>query len=65
MLTAAPAWAVGRESELGTLEVGKRAELTAYSKNLMTVEPPEIPKAIPALTNPALTITAGRITHRA
>jgi predicted amidohydrolase YtcJ len=60
MLTLAPAYAVGREDELGTLEPGKRADLTAFSRDLMTIAPPDILKATPALT-----ITAGRITHRA
>ena len=60
MLTLAPAYAVGRETELGTLEVGKRADLTAFSKDLMRVEPSEILKA-----SAALTVTAGRITHQA
>ncbi len=60
MLTLSPAKAVGREHDLGTLEVGKRADLTAFSKDLMTVEPAEILKA-----KAALTITAGRITHQA
>jgi predicted amidohydrolase YtcJ len=60
MLTRHAAYAVGREAELGTLEVGKRADLTAFSKDLMTVEPAEIPTA-----RPVLTVTAGRITHQA
>ena len=59
MLTLAPAYAVGREAELGTLEVGKRADLTAFSKDLMTVEPADILKATATLT-----ITAGRVTHQ-
>jgi hypothetical protein len=59
MLTLAPAYAVGRENELGTLEVGKRADLTVFSKDIMTVEPPEILKA-----RAMLTMTAGRITHQ-
>lgn len=59
MLTLSAAQAVGQERELGTLEAGKRADLTAFSKNLMTVEPPEILKA-----EATLTITAGVITHR-
>ncbi len=59
MLTLAPAYAVGREADLGTLEVGKRADLTAFSKDLMTVEPADILKA-----KATLTITAGRVTHQ-
>jgi predicted amidohydrolase YtcJ len=60
MLTRSAAYAVGREAELGTLEVGKRADLTAFSQDLMTVPPAEILKA-----RPVLTVTAGRITHQA
>jgi predicted amidohydrolase YtcJ len=60
MLTLSAAKAVGREHELGTLEVGKRADLSAFSHNLMTVEPPEILKAVPTLT-----MTAGQVTHQA
>ena len=45
---------------LGALEAGKRADLSVFSKDLMTVEPPEILKA-----SAVLTLTAGRITHQA
>lgn len=45
MLTWAPAYACGREHELGTLEVGKRADLSVFSKDLMTVPPAEILQA--------------------
>jgi predicted amidohydrolase YtcJ len=60
MLTLNAAYAVGREHELGTLEVGKRADVSVFSKDLMTVDPPDILKA-----RAVLTITAGRITHQA
>jgi predicted amidohydrolase YtcJ len=50
MITAAPAYAVGREAELGTIEAGKRADITVFSKDLMTVEPPEILKAQAVMT---------------
>jgi predicted amidohydrolase YtcJ len=50
VLTLAPAYAVFREKELGTLEVGKKADVTAFSKDLMTVEPKEILTAQPVLT---------------
>jgi hypothetical protein len=50
MITAAPAYAVGRETELGTLEVGKRADITVFSKDLMSIEPAEILKAKAVLT---------------
>ena len=60
MLTANPAYAVGREADLGTLEVGKRADISAFSKDLMRVEPADILRATPTLT-----VTGGRITHQA
>ncbi len=50
MLTLAPAYAVFREKELGTLEAGKKADVTAFSKDFMTVEPKEILTAQPVLT---------------
>ncbi len=50
MLTLAPAYAVFREKELGTLEAGKKADLTAFDKDFMTVEPKEILTAHPVLT---------------
>ncbi|MET3663523.1 amidohydrolase [Caulobacter sp. 1776] len=50
MLTLAPAYAVFREKELGTLEAGKKADVTAFDKDLMTVEPKAILTAQPVLT---------------
>jgi predicted amidohydrolase YtcJ len=50
MLTAAPAHAVFRESELGTLEAGKLADLTVFSADVMTAEPAQIPIARPVMT---------------
>jgi len=55
MFTSSAAYAIGRENELGTLEVGKRADLTVFSSDLMTVEPADILKA-----KPVLTVIAGR-----
>ncbi len=45
MFTASAAYAIGREQELGTLEVGKRADLTVFSRDLMTVPFADIPAA--------------------
>ncbi|MEY4376375.1 MAG: hypothetical protein RJB26_925 [Pseudomonadota bacterium] len=45
MLTWAPAYACGREHELGSLQVGKMADLSVFSKDLMTVPPAEILQA--------------------
>ncbi len=59
MLTWAPAYAVFREGELGTLEVGKRADVTAFSKDIMTVPEADILKA-----RAVLTIVEGRVVYR-
>jgi predicted amidohydrolase YtcJ len=56
LYTSSAARAVGRERDLGTLEVGKRADLTVFSRDLMTIEPPEILKA-----KARLTVIAGRV----
>ena len=50
MLTWAPAYACGREQELGSLELGKRADLSVFSKDLMTVTPAEILQAKAVMT---------------
>lgn len=50
MLTLAPAYAAFREKDLGTLEAGKKADLTAFDKDLMTIEPKAILTAQPVLT---------------
>ena len=50
MLTLAPAYAAFREKDLGTLEAGKKADLTAFDQDLMTIEPKAILTAQPVLT---------------
>ncbi|MBU4435054.1 MAG: amidohydrolase [Alphaproteobacteria bacterium] len=50
MLTWAPAYAAFAEGERGTLEAGKKADVTVFSKDLMTVAPAEILTAQPVLT---------------
>lgn len=50
MLTWAPAYAAFAEKDRGTLEVGKKADVTVFSKDLMTVPPAEILKAAAVLT---------------
>jgi predicted amidohydrolase YtcJ len=50
MLTWAPAYAAFAEQDRGTLEPGKKADLTVFSKDLMTVAPAEILKAETVLT---------------
>jgi hypothetical protein len=50
MFTSAPAYAAFREDDLGTIEIGKRADFTVFSKDIMTVPEPEILKAKAILT---------------
>ncbi|EJL34704.1 putative TIM-barrel fold metal-dependent hydrolase [Caulobacter sp. AP07] len=50
MLTWAPAYAAFAEQHRGTLEAGKKADVTVFSKDLMTVAPAEILKADAVLT---------------
>jgi predicted amidohydrolase YtcJ len=50
MLTWAPAYAAFAEKERGTLEAGKKADVTVFSKDLMTIAPPEILKVDTVLT---------------
>jgi predicted amidohydrolase YtcJ len=50
MLSAAPAFAVFREGELGTLEAGKLADVTILSADIMTAEPAKILEARPVMT---------------
>lgn len=58
MLTAAPAFATFAEAERGVVAVGKRADLSAFSVDLMRAEPADIPTA-----HAVLTVSEGRITH--
>jgi predicted amidohydrolase YtcJ len=60
MLTAAPAFATFSETERGTIEVGKCADLSGFSVDLMSAEPASIPTA-----HATLTISDGRVTHEA
>lgn len=60
MLTLGPAIASFSEAERGTIEVGKRADLSVFSADLMTALPAEIPTA-----RALLTVSDGRITHEA
>jgi predicted amidohydrolase YtcJ len=50
MLTWAPAYAAFAEKDRGTLEAGKKADVTVFSKDLMTITPPEILKVDTVLT---------------
>lgn len=50
MFTLWPAWASFRETELGTIEVGKRGDFTGFDRDLMRVPVADIPKGRAVLT---------------
>jgi len=50
LFTAAPAYAAFEEAERGTLEVGKFADVSVFSVDLMQAEPADIPKGKALLT---------------
>ena len=58
MFTSAPAYASFREHELGTIEVGKRADFTAFDIDLMTVPAADIPKG-----HAVLTVVDGKVVY--
>ncbi|WP_337188519.1 amidohydrolase [Phenylobacterium sp.] len=60
MFTSAPAYARFAEVELGTIEVSKRADLSAFSVDLMTAPEAEIPKG-----RAVLTVVDGKVVHQA
>ncbi len=60
MFTLWPAYASFREAELGTIEIGKRADLTAFDVDLMTAPPADILEG-----EATLTVVDGVIVHRA
>jgi len=60
MFTLWPAYASFREDELGTIAVGKRADLTAFDIDLMTVPAADIPKG-----RAVLTVVDGQVVYRA
>ena len=60
MFTLWPAYASFREAELGTIEVGKRADFSAFSVDLMTAPVAEIPKG-----HATLTVVDGVVVYRA
>ena len=59
-LTREPAYAVFRENEQGALTVGRLADISVFSKDLMTVPFAEIPTA-----HAVMTIVGGRIVYDA
>ena len=60
MFTLWPAYASFREDELGTIEVGKRADFTAFDIDLMTAPMADIPKG-----RAVLTVVDGEVVFRA
>jgi len=59
MFTLWPAYASFREGELGTIEVGKRADFSAFDIDLMTVAAAEIPKG-----RAVLTVVDGKVVYQ-
>ena len=60
MLTLWPAYAAFQEKERGSIEVGKQADFTAFSADLMKVPEAEIMKA-----RVTLTVIAGELVYTA
>ena len=60
MFTLWPAYASFREDELGTIEVGKRADFTVFDIDLMTVPVAQIPRG-----RALMTIVDGEVVYRA
>jgi hypothetical protein len=60
LFTSSAAYARFAEAELGTIEVGKRADLSAFSADIMTIPEDQIPKA-----HAVLTVVDGKVVWRA
>ncbi|WP_397420715.1 amidohydrolase [Phenylobacterium sp.] len=60
LFTSEAAWASFAENELGTIEVGRIADLSAFSVDLMTAPEAEIPKG-----RAVLTVVDGKVVYRA
>ena len=58
--TTGPAYAAFLEDEVGSIEVGKFADLTVFDRDILTIEPSEILE-----TRVAYTIVDGRIVFEA
>ncbi len=57
--TMGPAWQLGLEREIGSIEVGKLADLVVLEKNLFEVAPHEIHK-----TKVVMTVMNGQVRHK-
>ncbi|MFZ3007476.1 MAG: amidohydrolase family protein, partial [Phenylobacterium sp.] len=60
MLTKGAAYAVFREQDLGDLAVGKAADVSVFSVDLMTAPFPDIAKA-----HAVMTVVGGKVVYRA
>ncbi|MFN0025301.1 MAG: amidohydrolase [Parvularculaceae bacterium] len=60
LFTSAPAFAAFQEEDLGTIEIGRRADFTVFSKDIMTVPEAEILTA-----KPVMTVVDGEIVFKA
>ncbi|WP_411818939.1 amidohydrolase [Hyphococcus formosus] len=60
MFTLWPAYASFQENVIGTIEPGKRADFTAFSKDIMTIPAEEILTA-----KPVMTVVSGKIVFQA
>ncbi len=60
LFTSAPAFAAFQDSELGTIEAGKRADFTVFDRDLMT-----IPEADILTAKTVMTVVDGEIVYRA
>lgn len=60
LFTVAPAWASFREHELGSIEVGKRADFTVFDRDLMTIPADQIPHG-----RALMTVVDGQVEFRA
>jgi predicted amidohydrolase YtcJ len=60
MFTSSAAFASFQEDDLGTIEAGKKADFTVFSKDIMTVPEAEILTATPVMT-----VVDGEVVYRA
>jgi len=60
MFTLWPAYGAFAEDRLGSITVGKEADLTAFDRDIMIVAPADIPKG-----KAVLTVVKGEVVHRA
>jgi predicted amidohydrolase YtcJ len=59
MFTTSPAFAAFEEQDKGSLEVGKLADLTVLSKDIMRIPEPEI-----LTTTCVMTVIGGEVVHK-